>query len=93
MKLYVCWGTFQTPRPGGHPCHNAHEALRLAGHDPGVTKYTIGIMASAWITTVQKVTAMAMPRGNKIARWSGEGSITSRPARNRPILQFGTGKI
>ena len=20
MKLYVCWGTFQTPRPGGHPC-------------------------------------------------------------------------
>ena len=31
MKLYVCWGTFQTPRPGGHPCPNAHEALTDAG--------------------------------------------------------------
>ena len=34
MKLYVCWGTFQTIRPGGHPCHNAYQALRMAGHDP-----------------------------------------------------------
>jgi len=38
MKLYVCWGTFQTPRPGGHPCHNAHKALREAGHEPEVVK-------------------------------------------------------
>ena len=38
MKLYVCWGTFQTVRPGGHPCHNAHSALRDAGHDPEVVK-------------------------------------------------------
>ncbi len=38
MKLYVCWGTFQTPRPGGHPCANALEALREAGHDPEVVK-------------------------------------------------------
>ncbi len=39
MKLYVCWGTFQTPRPPhGHPCHNAYEALRMAGHDPKVVK-------------------------------------------------------
>ena len=39
MKLYVCWGTFQTPRPPrGHPCHNAHAALRKAGHDPEVIK-------------------------------------------------------
>jgi hypothetical protein len=29
MKLYVCWGTFQTPRPGGHRCHNAYQALKL----------------------------------------------------------------
>lgn len=34
MKLYVCWGTFPTPRPGGHPCANAYKALREAGHDP-----------------------------------------------------------
>jgi hypothetical protein len=38
MKLYVCWGTFQTPRPGGHPCHTAHAALLDAGHDPEVIK-------------------------------------------------------
>ncbi len=34
MKLYICWGTFKTPRPGGHPCANAHHALKDAGHDP-----------------------------------------------------------
>jgi hypothetical protein len=38
MKLYVCWGTFQTLRPGGHPCANAHKALTEAGYDPEVTK-------------------------------------------------------
>jgi glutaredoxin len=38
MKLYVCWGTFPTPRPGGHPCRNAYTALREAGHDPEVVK-------------------------------------------------------
>ncbi len=38
MKLYVCWGTFPTPRPGGHPCGNAYDALRDAGHEPEVIK-------------------------------------------------------
>ena len=39
MKLYVCWGTFQTIRPPeGHPCHNAYQALRMAGYDPEVVK-------------------------------------------------------
>jgi hypothetical protein len=38
MKLYVCWGTFSTPRPGGHPCANAHSALKDAGYDPEVIK-------------------------------------------------------
>jgi glutathione S-transferase len=38
MKLYICWGTFQTPRPGGHPCANAFNALKEAGHDPEVVK-------------------------------------------------------
>ena len=38
MKLYVCWGTFSTPRPGGHPCGNAYQALKDAGHDPEVVK-------------------------------------------------------
>jgi hypothetical protein len=38
MKLYICWGTFQTPRPGGHPCANAYQALKDAGHEPAVIK-------------------------------------------------------
>jgi glutathione S-transferase len=38
VKLYVCYGTFPTPRPGGHPCANAFHALRGAGHDPEVVK-------------------------------------------------------
>lgn len=46
MKLYVCYGTFTTtPRPGGHPCGNAHRALREAGHDPQVIRsYGWGIL-------------------------------------------------
>ena len=43
MKLYVCWGTFPTPRPGGHPCRNAHQALVDAGHEPEVIK-SYGLM-------------------------------------------------
>ena len=43
MKLYVCWGTFPTPRPGGHPCKNAHDALVEAGHAPELVKaYGLG---------------------------------------------------
>lgn len=39
MKLYVCYGTFTANlRPGGHPCGNAHQALKEAGHDPEVVK-------------------------------------------------------
>ena len=38
MKLIVCWGTFPTPRPGGHPCKNAYDALKDAGHTFDVEK-------------------------------------------------------
>ena len=45
MKLYVCWGTFQTPRPGGHPCGNAYNALKDAGYEPEVVKsYGLGLL-------------------------------------------------
>ena len=46
MKLYVCWGTFTSaPRPGGHPCGNAHRALREAGYEPEVVKaYGLGAL-------------------------------------------------
>jgi hypothetical protein len=45
MKLYICYGLFPSPRPGGHPCKNAHDALREAGHNPKVIKaYGLGIL-------------------------------------------------
>ncbi len=46
VKLYVCYGTFTAaPRPGGHPCGVAHEALRNAGHEPEVIKsYGLGLL-------------------------------------------------
>lgn len=46
MRLYVCYGTFTTtPRPGGHPCGNAHRALREAGHRPEVIRsYGLGLL-------------------------------------------------
>jgi hypothetical protein len=45
MKLYVCWGTFQTPRPGGHPCANAQRALTDAGWNPDVERvYGWGVL-------------------------------------------------
>ena len=48
MKLYVCYGTFPTPRPGGHPCANAYDALREAGHDPQVVRaYGLAILPDA----------------------------------------------
>jgi len=48
MKLYVCWGTFPTVRPGGHPCRNAYKALCEAGYDPELVKsYGLGVLPAA----------------------------------------------
>ena len=48
MKLYVCWGTFPSPRPGGHPCGNAYNALKEAGWEPEVIKsYGLTILPDA----------------------------------------------
>ena len=48
MKLYICYGTFRkAPRPGGHPCGNAYQALRDAGHDPELVKsYGFNVLPS-----------------------------------------------
>ena len=57
MKLYVCWGTFQTIRPGGHPCANAYNALKDAGYDPEVVKVRglgVGPSMFQWITEGRK---------------------------------------
>ena len=56
MKLYVCWGTFPSPRPGGHPCRNAYHALAEAGWDPDVEKvYGLGILGDALNPTRREV--------------------------------------
>lgn len=47
MTLYVCWGLFRTPKPG-HPCRNAADALRAAGHSPRVVRsYGWGLLPAA----------------------------------------------
>lgn len=52
MKLYICYGLFKSPRPGGHPCANAHAALREAGHEPQVVKsYGLGILPGVFNMT------------------------------------------
>ncbi len=56
MKLYVCWGTFRSPRPGGHPCRNAHEALKEAGWNPDVEKaFGLGILGTTLNPTRREV--------------------------------------
>lgn len=48
MKLYICYGLFRSPRPGGHPCRNAHTALVQAGYEPEVVKsYGAGLLPDA----------------------------------------------
>jgi hypothetical protein len=56
MKLYVCYGTFRTPRPGGHPCANAYRALREEGWDPEVIRtYGWGILPDSMNPTRREV--------------------------------------
>jgi hypothetical protein len=49
MKLYVCYGTWKPePRPGGHPCGVAHQALVDSGHRPKVVRsYGLGRLPDA----------------------------------------------
>jgi hypothetical protein len=67
MKLYVCFGTFASaPRPGGHPCGNAHRALVEAGHDPEVVRtYGFGALPDALNT----------PRRREVKRLTGSSWV------------------
>ena len=48
MKLYICYGLFPSPRPGGHPCKNAADALKEAGYRPEIVKsYGLGLLPDA----------------------------------------------
>ena len=78
MKLYVCWGTFQTMRPGGHPCHNANQALRMAGHDPEVIKVRglgVGPRMFQWQTSARR----------KVEELSGQRAV--------PVLVTDSGEV
>lgn len=66
MKLYVCYGTFPSPRPGGHPCRNAHNALKDAGHDPELIKaYGLGPLPDA----------LNGPRRRKVKELTGQSWV------------------
>lgn len=68
MKLYVCYGTWRAaPRPGGHPCGKAYEALREAGHDPEVVKsYGLGILPKALNNTAGRRRAEELTGSNVV---------------------------
>ncbi len=78
MKLYVCWNTTPTPRPGGHPCSNAHKALTAAGHDPEVVKVRglgIGPSFLQWKTDGRR----------EVEELSGQSVV--------PVLVTGSGEV
>jgi hypothetical protein len=86
MKLYVCWGTFWTPRPGGHPCRNAHEALTKAGWDPELEKvYGLGLLGDSlnpsrakirrltgqnWVPVLETDDGEVISGSDRIIRWA-----------------------
>jgi len=66
MKLYICYGTFPSPRPGGHPCKNAYEALQDAGHDPELVRtYGLGLLPEG----VNKATGRGEVVGKTGQKW------------------------
>jgi len=85
MKLYVCWGMFPTPRPGGHPCRNAHDALVQAGHDPELVRsYSLGMLppvtpgrrevkrltGNSWVPTLVLDDGTVIDGSQQIADWA-----------------------
>lgn len=97
MKLYVCWGTFTTaPRPGGHPCGVAYEALRAAGYEPEVKKvYGWGVLGSALNPTRREVRELTgqntvpvlvtddgevIQDSKRIVQWAQEHAAGGQPA-------------
>jgi hypothetical protein len=99
MKLYVCWGTFPVPwprrsaswRPAAHPCKQAFDALKRAGHAPQVVK-SHGFAALPDVTSARRevkrltgesfVPVLVLDDGEVIAgsknivAWAGERPAT-----------------
>lgn len=93
MKLYVCWGTFPEPLPGGHPCRTAHEALVAAGHRPEVVRcYGSALLPDALnvtqgrrevkgLTGAMKVPVLVTDDGEVVA----ESAAIARWAHSHPV--------
>jgi Glutathione S-transferase, N-terminal domain len=93
VKLYVCWGTFRSPRPGGHPCRNAHEALREAGWEPEVERvYGLGMLpgfmnptrgkireltGNDWVPVLVTDDGEVVQDSERIARWAKDNPATA----------------
>ena len=78
MKLYVCWGTFPTPRPGGHPCANAYNALRegMTQHDfAGLVEAAHSQLGFHGSAGVQVGENSALPHGSAKPQVVREGTI------------------
>jgi hypothetical protein len=85
VKLYVCYGTFKSPRSGGHPCGNAYHALRDAGHRPDVKRaYGLGplpawtpgrrevkrLTGSTWVPTLVLDDGTVVDGSKEIVTWA-----------------------
>ena len=103
MKLYVCWGLFPSPRPGGHPCRNAHQALREAGWDPEVKRvYGLGQLPSFlnptrgevrkltgndWVPVLVTDDGEVVQDSKKIVRWAKDNPATASDGSPAPHRQ------
>ena len=77
MKLYVCWGTFPSPRPGGHPCRNAAQALQNAGHSPEIVRaYGLGLLPDA----------LNGPRRAEVKRLTGDSWVPALQLDDRTTI-------
>jgi hypothetical protein len=97
MKLYVCYGTFTlAPRPGGHPCGQAHKALREEGWDPEVVRtYGWGMLPDAlnptrrpvreltgnnWVPVLETDDGEVIQGSDKIVAWAKANPATASDA-------------
>jgi hypothetical protein len=103
MRLYICWGTFRSPRPGGHPCRNAHEALREAGWDPEVKRvYGLGMLpsflnptrgevreltGSDWVPVLVTDDGEVIQDSKRIAEWARANPATASDGAPAPHRQ------
>ena len=99
MKLYVCWGTFSTPRPGGHPCGNAHKALVDAGWEPMVVRtYGLGALpkfvnptrrevreltGQQWVPVLVTDDGEVIQDSKRIIQWAKDNPATASDATSR----------